>query len=265
MSFLDHLEELRWHLIRSVVAIVVFSIAAFLAKDLVWNTLILGPTKSDFLTYRFLCDIAERFNKPVLCFGDIPIDLIVTEITAQFTMHIKSSFIFGLILGFPYAFWEIWRFIKPGLHSNERKASRGVVFVVTMLFFLGVLFGYLVVTPISLNFLSNYQLDIAIQNQIKINSIIGLVSALTLACGLMFQLPMLAYILAKAGIVTPQLMRRFRKHAIVVILVLGAIITPPDITSQILIALPLTLLYEISILVAKRVVKRKAKQEKEAL
>ena len=263
MSFLDHLEELRWHLIRSVAAIAVFTIGAFIAKDFVWNTLILGPTKSDFPTYRFLCNIADKLGTPLLCFGEIPIDLIVTEITAQFTMHIKSSFIIGLVLGFPYLFWEIWRFVKPGLHPNERNASRGVVLVVTFLFFLGVLFGYYLVTPVSLNFLSNYQLDAAIDNKIKINSIVGFVSALTLACGLMFQLPMLAYILAKAGIVTPGLMKRFRKHAIVAILVLSAVITPPDVTSQILISLPLMLLYEISIIVAKRVVKRKAKEERE--
>lgn len=263
MSFLDHLEELRWHLIRSVAAILVFSIAAFVFKDFIWGTVILGPTESDFWTYRFLCDMAELLEAPLLCFGDIPMELINTEITAQFTVHIKSSLIIGLALGFPYIFWEIWRFVKPGLHATERNASRGIVFVVSLLFISGVLFGYFVVTPLSINFLSNYSLAESINNQIKITSIVSLVATLALACGFMFQLPIATYILAKAGIISPQLMKTYRKHAIVVILVVSAIITPPDVISQILIALPLMLLYEISIKVCKRVVKKAEKKRKE--
>lgn len=263
MSFLDHLEELRWHLIRSVASILVFSIAAFVFKDFIWGTVILGPTESDFWTYRFLCDMAELLEAPLLCFGDIPMELINTEITAQFTVHIKSSLIIGLALGFPYIFWEIWRFVKPGLHATERNASRGIVFVVSLLFISGVLFGYFVVTPLSINFLSNYSLAESINNQIKITSIVSLVATLALACGFMFQLPIATYILAKAGIISPQLMKTYRKHAIVVILVVSAIITPPDVISQILIALPLMLLYEISIKVCKRVVKKAEKKRKE--
>ncbi|MCE7994892.1 MAG: twin-arginine translocase subunit TatC [Roseivirga sp.] len=263
MSFLDHLEELRWHLIRSVASILVFSIAAFVFKDFIWGTVILGPTESDFWTYRFLCDMAELLEAPLLCFGDIPMELINTEITAQFTVHIKSSLIIGLALGFPYIFWEIWRFVKPGLHPTERNASRGIVFVVSLLFISGVLFGYFVVTPLSINFLSNYSLAESINNQIKITSIVSLVATLALACGFMFQLPIATYILAKAGIISPQLMKTYRKHAVVVILVVSAIITPPDVISQILIALPLMLLYEISIKVCKRVVKKAEKKRKE--
>lgn len=263
MSFLDHLEELRWHLIRSVASILVFSIAAFVFKDFIWGTVILGPTKSDFWTYRFLCDMADLLETPLLCFGDIPMILINTEITAQFTVHIKSSLIIGLALGFPYIFWEIWRFVKPGLHATERNASRGIVFVVSLLFISGVLFGYFVVTPLSINFLSNYSLAESINNQIKITSIVSLVATLALACGFMFQLPVATYILAKAGIISPLLMKTYRKHAVVVILVVSAIITPPDVISQVLIALPLMLLYEISIKVCKRVV-RKAERKRKA-
>lgn len=263
MSFLDHLEELRWHLIRSVIAISVFSIAAFIAKDFVWDTLILGPTKSDFWTYRFLCDMAEWLNAPLLCFGDIPMELINTKITAQFTNHIKSSFIIGLALGFPYIFWEVWRFIKPGLHSTEKNASRGIVFSVSMLFAIGLVFGYFVVTPLSINFLANYSLSDVIDNKIEVGSIVGMVATLALACGFMFQLPVASYILAKAGIVTPQLMKTYRKHALVAILVISAIITPPDVISQIIIALPLMLLYEVSISVCKRVVRKAERKRKE--
>ena len=255
MSFLDHLEELRWHLIRSIIAIVVFAIGAFLAKDFIWNEVIFGPLKSDFLTYQVLCNLAEKLNAPLLCFGQTPVDVINTQITGQFTMHIKSSLIIGLILGFPYIFWEIWHFVKPGLRSPEKKASRGIVFTVSILFMTGVLFGYFIVSPLSINFLLNYQLAEVINNRITITSVVSLVATLALACGLMFQLPVASYILAKAGILGSQTMKTYRRHAIVVILIVSAIITPPDVISQILIALPLMLLYEISIVVSKRIAK----------
>lgn len=261
MSFLDHLEELRWHLVRSAAAIVVFSIAAFLAKDFVWNVLIFGPTKSDFWTYQKLCQLSEFLNTPLLCLGtDIPIDIQNRQITGQFTMHIKSSLIVGLILAFPYTFWEIWRFIKPGLRNQEKKASRGAVIIVSFLFLLGIAFGYFIVTPLSINFLANYTLSDVIQNIIDINSLVGLVSTLALACGVMFQLPVVTYFLSKAGIITPKLMKTYRRHSIVVILIISAVITPPDVISQLLIALPLLLLYEISIVISARIHKRMDKE-----
>ena len=260
MGFLDHLEELRWHLVRSVVAIVVFSVAAFLAKDFVWKGVILAPIYSNFWTYKQLCYLAELFKTPVLCLGDIPIDIQNRTITGQFTMHIKSSLVIGLVLAFPYAFWEIWRFVKPGLRHSERSASRGVVLAVSFLFITGVLFGYYIVTPLSLNFLGNYSLVDSIDNNIDITSILNTITTLVLACGFMFQLPMATYILSKAGIVTPDLMKRYRRHSIVVILLLSAIITPPDVMSQILIALPLSLLYEISIVISKRINKKRERE-----
>ena len=260
MGFLDHLEELRWHLVRSVVAIVVFSVAAFLAKDFVWKGVILAPIYSDFWTYKQLCYLAELFKTPVLCLGDIPIDIQNRTITGQFTMHIKSSLVIGLVLAFPYAFWEIWRFVKPGLRHSERSASRGVVLAVSFLFITGVLFGYYIVTPLSLNFLGNYSLVDSIDNNIDITSILNTITTLVLACGFMFQLPMATYILSKAGIVTPDLMKRYRRQSIVVILLLSAIITPPDVMSQILIALPLSLLYEISIVISKRINKKRERE-----
>jgi len=256
MGFLDHLEELRWHLVRSVAAIAVFSVAAFLAKDFIWQKVILGPIYPEFWTYVKLCDLADFLKTPILCLGEIPIEIQNRTITGQFTMHIKSSVIIGLVLGFPYTFWEVWRFVKPGLKNTEKTASRGIVIAVSFLFILGVSFGYFIVTPLSLNFLGNYSLVDSIKNDIDIASIMGLVATLALACGFMFQLPMVTYILSKAGIIGPKVMRRYRRHAIVVILIISAIITPPDVISQVLIALPLSLLYEVSIIISKRINKK---------
>ena len=263
MSFLDHLEELRWHLIRSALAILGFSIFAFLAKDFVWNEIIFGPTRADFWTYQKLCALADQLSSPLLCLGkDIPIDIQNRQITGQFTLHIKSSIIVGLILAFPYTFWEIWRFIKPGLRKEEKRSSRGAVVVVTFLFLSGISFGYFIVTPLSINFLANYNLSDIIQNIIDINSLVGLVSTLALACGIMFQLPVVTYFLSKAGIITPRLMKAYRRHSVVVILIISAVITPPDVISQLLIALPLLFLYEISIIISRRIEKRAEKEQK---
>ncbi|MBO3698721.1 twin-arginine translocase subunit TatC [Roseivirga sp. E12] len=255
MGFLDHLEELRWHLVRAAASVFIFSIAAFLFKDIIFET-ILGPTQSNFWTYQQLCRLAELINTPALCLGDMDMVIQNRTVTGQFVWHIKSSLVVGLILGFPYTFWEVWRFVKPGLRNTEKKASRGVVVVVTFLFLLGVLFGYFIVTPLSFNFLYNYELSIKIDNIFDLSSIIGMVATLTLACGLMFQLPVVTYILSKAEIITPKLMKRYRRHSIVVILIISAIITPPDVISQVLIAMPLTFLYEISIIISRRVQKR---------
>ncbi len=259
MGFLDHLEELRWHLVRSFASVFVFAIAAFLAKDFFWNVMVMGPTKSDFWTYRKLCELGSLIGSPVLCIDEMNISIQNRTLQGQFLVHIKTSLIAGLVLAFPYTFWEVWRFIKPGLKGNERKASRGIVFVVTLLFLAGVAFGYFVVTPLSVNFLYNYKLSADIQNIIDVTNVMSLVASLALACGLMFQLPVVSYMLSKAGIVTPALMKNYRRHAFVVILVISAIITPPDVISQILIALPLTLLYEVSIIISRRVNKKREK------
>ncbi len=261
MSFLDHLEELRWHLVRSLIAIVVFAIAAFLAKHLVFHIILLGPSRVDFWTYEMLCKLSDILNSTALCIDELPFIIQSRQMTGQFAMHITSSFVIGLILAFPYAFWEIWRFIKPGLYPKERNAARGATFYVSFLFMIGVLFGYFIVTPVSINFLSNYQLDPSIQNEFDIVSYILTVITLILACGILFQLPIVIYFLTRAGLVTPQLMRTYRKHAIIVILVLGAMITPPDPFSQILVAVPLLGLYQISILISKRVLRREEKEE----
>jgi len=257
MSFLEHLEELRWHLVRASIAIAVFAIAAFVSKSFVFHTVILGPSRPDFFTYQMLCKLGELMNTPLICIDELPFIIQSRQMTGQFTMHISSSLVIGLICSFPYVFWEIWRFVSPGLYFTEKRAARGATFFVSVLFISGVLFGYFIISPLSINFLANYQLDQSILNEFDIISYVSTVSMLVLASGLMFQLPIVIYFLSTAGLVTPALMRRYRRHAIVVILVVSAIITPPDLMSQILIALPLIVLYQISIFISKIVTSKK--------
>lgn len=261
MSFLDHLEELRWHLVRSVASVLIFSVAAFIAKGFIFGVLILGPSRTDFWTYRMLCKLADAVGIDVLCINELPFIIQSRQLTGQFTMHITSSLVVGLICAFPYAFWEIWRFISPGLYSHERNLARGATFFVSFLFMLGVLFGYFVITPVSVYFLANYQLDPSILNEFDIISYVSTVVTLVLASGLIFQLPIVIYFLTKAGIVTPEFLVTYRKHAIVVIFILGAVITPPDPFSQMLVSLPIVGLYEISIMISRRIKRKEDKAE----
>jgi|TARA_R110002020_G_scaffold110253_2_gene254736 sec-independent protein translocase protein TatC len=264
MSFLDHLEALRWHLLRSVAAILILSVAAFLAKSFVFGVVILGPSKVDFVTYRWLCELSDYVGLPALCIDELPFTIQSRQMTGQFTMHMTSSFVVGFIASFPFVFWEVWRFISPGLYDQEKNAARGAVFFVSLLFFMGAGFGYFILSPLSINFLSNYQLDPSILNEFDITSYISTLTMLVLASAIMFQLPVVVYFLAMSGLVTSGMLRSYRRHAIVVILVLSAIITPPDVISQILIAMPILVLYEAGIQIAKRLErKRAAKKAKE--
>lgn len=256
MGFLDHLEELRWHIIRSLIAIIVISIAAFAAKGFIIDTVILGPSKTDFWTYRMLCELADLLDSPALCIDQLSFELVSRKLSSQFMTHISVSFAVGLALGFPYLFWEIWRFIRPGLYEKERKASRGATFSVSLLFILGVMFGYFIIAPISVRFFASYEVSPQLENLFDLSSYISTVTLIVFGSGLLFQLPVIVYFLTKAGIVSSNLMRTYRKHSIVVILILGAMITPPDPFSQVLIALPLMLLYQLSIYIAKRIEKR---------
>ncbi|MCH7535411.1 MAG: twin-arginine translocase subunit TatC [Bacteroidetes bacterium] len=262
MSFLQHLESLRWVIIRSVVAIVLVGIVAFLNVDFVFNTVLLGPKNSDFLTYRLLCALVAKFNlSDALCITEIPFRLISTNISGQFITHMMVSFQTGLIVAFPYILFEIWNFIKPALHDNEKKYSSGFILIGSLLFFIGVMFGYYVIAPLSVNFLGNYHVSEEIENTFTIGSYISTVSTITLAAGIIFELPIIVYFLTKIGIVTPVTMRKYRRHSIVAVLILSAIITPPDVVSQILVALPLVVLYEISIRISKIVIKNKEEND----
>jgi sec-independent protein translocase protein TatC len=253
LTFLEHLEELRWTLVRSALAVMVCTIVAFMYKDLVFDTLILAPQRADFVTYRIFCHIAQRFGlDQSFCADSTGFTLMNTSMGGQFMVHIMVSFSMGVILAFPYVLWELWRFIKPGLGGNERGAVRGVVFFASLLFLLGVAFGYYVLAPMSIQFLGTYKVSDAVPNMVDLNSYIGTITSLTLWTGVVFELPMVVYFLARTGIIGPKFLRKYRRHAYVLILFIGAIITPPDVTSQLLVSLPLMGLYEMSILLAAR-------------
>jgi sec-independent protein translocase protein TatC len=259
MSFLEHLEELRWHIIRSILAVVIFMVVAFMFKNLIFDTIILAPKNSQFITNRLLCGLGHLVNTNLLCINTQPFNLINIKMSGQLTTHIAVAMVAGVILAFPYILWEFWRFLKPALHSNEKKHTRGAVLSASLLFFAGVLFGYFLLTPLSIHFLSRYEVSADVTNQINIRSYIGTLSSICLATGLVFELPIITFFLTKIGLVTPAFMRKYRKHSIVVIVVLAAIITPPDIFSQILVCFPLLILYEISIMISKRVMRKKEK------
>ena len=258
MSFLEHLEELRYRLMRSVIAIFVVAIVLFIFKDFVFNEIIFGPRHLDFASFRAWCWISHQIGlAEKLCVTSIDYEIINTTMLGKFTAHILVSLIGGFIVAFPYVFWEFWSFIKPGLRQNESRVARGVVFFTALLFFFGVFFGYYVIAPLSLQFLGNYELA-DVKSTITIMSYMKLVASITLATGIIFQLPIAVFFLSKIGIVTPELLKKFRKHALVAVLVLAAIITPPDLTSQILVALPVLLLYELSIVISRRVQRKRA-------
>ena len=257
MSFLEHLEVLRWHLVRSAIVLGVLTLVAFFNKSFIFDTIILAPKNANFWTYHFLCSVSKMFGMDeALCINEIPFTLISIDMSGQFSTHIWVSMIAGVVVAFPYICWEIWSFIKPALHQNEIKYSRGIVFFSSLLFTLGVLFGYYFIAPLSINFLGSYTVSEEVKNSISLNSYITTITTLTLAAGIVFELPILVYFLSKIGILTPQFMRHYRKHAIVIILIIAAIITPPDVASQILVTIPILILYEISIFISGFVVKK---------
>ena len=261
MSFLDHLEIFRWHLIRAAAAIMFFAVIAFIYKDIVFDSILLGPRDPDFPTYRVLCSISQYLGlQDALCLEESPFSLMNITMSGQFSTHITTSIFAGFIISFPYVFWEMWRFISPALHSGETKLARGVVFFSSLLFMFGIVFGYYVVAPLSVNFLGSYQVSSEVANQISLTSFISTVTTVSFANGIIFELPILVYFLTKIGLLTPEFMRLYRKHALVITLILSAIITPPDITSQILVSLPLIVLYEMSIKISSRVIKNQEKK-----
>lgn len=265
MSFLEHLEELRWHVIRALVAVIIFTIGAFVLAPWVFENIIFAPARVDFPTFKWLCKLGDMLSYDGLCVKDIPFKVQSRNMTGQFTMHIMSSFIIGLVVAFPYVVWELWRFIKPGLQKSERKYSRGAVGAVSVLFFLGVTFGYFVIVPWMVYFLANYSISDMVVNEFDITSYVSTVVLLVLGSGLLFQLPVVIFFLTKIGIVTPEFLRKYRKHSIIIILIVAAIVTPPDPLSQMLITIPLYMLFEISILISASVAKRRAREEAEEL
>ncbi|MFN8237379.1 MAG: twin-arginine translocase subunit TatC [Chitinophagales bacterium] len=263
MGFFDHIEALRWNIMRSAVVIVVFSIIAFTQKKFIFDDLLFGPTQPDFPTNRLFCWLEANYSFFTgLCIQDVSFTFINTDITGQFMLHLQMAMYVGAIAAFPYVFWEIWRFVKPALHEREIRNTRGIVFVTSFLFTIGCLFGYFVIAPFSINFLIQYEATSIIKNMIDINSYIGLLITLTIPTGVLFELPMLVFLLTKLGILTPDFMRKGRKISYVAILIIVAIITPQgDITSLLLISTPIFVLYELSISISARVYKQIVRDE----
>lgn len=259
MSFLGHLDALRWHLVRTAIVIVILAGVAFCFPEILFGKIILGPKDPHFFTYQFLCDVSHKWGMgDALCFSEFNFTFQNIEVTGQFTLAMWGSIVAGLIIGFPYLLWEVWRFIKPALKEKESKAATGFIAYATVLFLMGILFGYFIVTPMAIYFLGNYQVDPSIKNNFSIDSYISVVTTLVLLMGLVFELPILVFFLAKFGIITAKFMGKYRKYAIIIILIVAAVITPTtDVFTQMLVALPLYVLYEASIIVAKRVEKKR--------
>jgi len=252
MSFLEHLESLRWVLIRSSLAIIVGAVISFFFLDFIFDVVIFGPKDPNFITYRFFCEIAQFFGADEnMCIKELNFTIQSRQMGSQFNTAIWMGITIGFILGFPFILWELWKFIRPALYENEKKNARWFIVIASFLFFLGVLFGYYILAPLSINFLGNFSVSQHVHNEFDIDSYIGTIKTCILASGLIFELPILMYFLAKLGIIKANSLRKYRKIAIVIILVISAIITPPDVVSQIIVSVPLLILYQISIYIVK--------------
>ena len=253
MSLLDHIDILRWHLFRSVIAIAIGALIVGIFNEFFISNVLLGPTHADFPTYGFLCSTGKLIGLDQLCMDGIGIQMQSVGVGNQFSMFFLIIVIGGIIIAFPYIFLQFWKFVKPGLNARELNKTRGVVFWVSLLFFSGVFFGYFVIAPYTINFFANFQLDSSIENRWTINSYIDTLVPIILGTGLAFQLPLVMLFLAKIGLASASFLSRKRKHAVVIIVIVAGIITPPDVLSQVIVSLPLLLLYEISILLIRKV------------
>ena len=263
MSFFDHLEVLRWHLVRSSIAIVIFTGFAWSFYDFIFDKIIMGPKNPDFWTYRLMCRLGEKYNLgPDFCITSIPFNIMNTQMAGQFTLQLNSSLLIGIILGVPYLLYEVWRFVKPGLTDLEKKSATDFTFYATFLFAIGILFCYYIISPLSISFLANYTVSDIIENNITIDSYLSTVATLTIGSGLIFELPILIFVLSKLGIMTPAFMRASRRYSTVLILIISAVVTPtPDLISMFTVSFPLFLLYEISIWISASVEKKRQKAE----
>lgn len=263
MSFLQHLEELRWHLVRSVIVVIGLAIVFFCLNNFLFDTVIFGPLRQDFISYRTLCSLGHSIGAgDVMCINVTTQHLQTLSASEQFFTHMWIAFLAGLICGFPYVLWEVWRFIKPALKTTEASPVRFFVIIASLLFLIGICFGYFLLFPMSYNFLVSYKVSDSgiVQTNNTLDDYISLISTMTLVSGVIFELPILVYFLTRMTLLSPTFMRKYRKHALIVILILAAVITPsPDITSQMVVAIPMYLLYEISIFVSLYVVRKHQK------
>lgn len=267
MTFWEHLEQLRWHLVRSISVVVILGVVAFMGKDFIFDYVILAPKSSEFITNRALCELSKwtsshwsAISPDALCIENFNLKLINIKMAGQFLIHLWISVFAGIIVAIPYIIFEIWRFVKPALYQNEQKYTRGAVFWSSFLFLVGISFSYFLIVPLAVMFLGSYNVSASVENQIALTSYISTVVSLTFAVGIVFELPIFVFFLTKVGILTPDFMRKNRKVMYVVVLIIAAIITPADVFSQILVAIPLVGLYEVSILISKRVYKKRAQE-----
>ena len=256
MSFLDHLEELRWRIVKSVIAILVFGVGMWFVKEWVIQHLFIAMTKPSFISFQFMCDYLN------LCIEEIPIKFQSNKVGAQFTYALLMCLVGGIIIAFPFVFHQIWGFIKPGLRENEKQFVSGITFYVSLLFFIGVVFGYLVVAPLCIQFFGSFQIASEFENIWMIGSFMSLIISSVMFTGLLFLLPVVIYILSKIGVITPEFLKKYRKHSIVGVLILSALITPPDFISQIIVSIPIIILYEVGIYISKRVEKSRLAAER---
>lgn len=255
MSFLDHLEALRWHIIKSILAIVIFGILAYTFSSIIWREIIFAPNSDQFWTSQMIIKINHLFGVQSDGLNKHPLKLINFDMSGQFMVDVWMAIIAGFILAFPYVVYQFWSFIKPALYENERKYASGAVLVMSGLFFMGVLFGYYLIVPFSIDWLGSYNIDPSVSNQINIQSYISSVISIVIAGGIAFELPVVIYFLSKVGLLTPRFLRKYRKHSYIILLIIAAIITPPDVLSQMIVSIPLIILYEISIFISSRVAK----------
>jgi sec-independent protein translocase protein TatC len=262
MSFLDHLEELRWLLIRSTLAIIAMSVVVYFFSDYIFDTIIFGPANPNFITYRFFCDASHYIGfADSICITELPFTIQNTSMEGQVNVFVWTCITAGFILAFPFILWELWKFISPALYKHEKKNAKLFIFIASILFFLGVLFGYFVVVPMSVNFVATFSISKVVKNEFNLDSYIGMIKTSVIASGLYFELPIIIYFLTKLGLVTADFLRKYRKYAVVIVLIIAAIVTPPDVVSQVTVAIPMLLIYEASIFLSAFVTKKENKNE----
>ena len=265
MSFIEHLEALRWHIVRSVLAVMVLAIFAFIKIDWIFENIIMGPLKSDFLSVVGLCKLSHFLHiGNTLCLPAANVQLQTTAFGSQFISSITIAFVCGFIIAFPYIFLEFWRFVKPALSPKEVKSTRGSIFFVTFFFLLGISFGYFLLAPFTFSFLSNYKLGMSgmLITRPTLDDYLDNLLDILIGSGIAFQKHLISVVLSQNGLITPPFLRTYRKYAYVAILFVAAVITPsPDWMSQTIVALPLIVLYEISISISVRVEKNIKKRD----
>ncbi|MBN8673046.1 MAG: twin-arginine translocase subunit TatC [Chitinophagales bacterium] len=265
MTFIDHLEQLRWHLIRSVIAVVIGAVVVLIYANQIVDDILMAPTRANFISSKWLCSLGHKINiGDTLCFPPVNASFLENTMTGQFISYFTLGFIGGFIIAFPYIFWEFWKFVKPALSPKELKKTRGIIIWVSFLFFTGVAFGYFILTPFMVNFYFNFKLSPQIVIMPSFSDYLENLIYTTVGIGVLFQMPLLVMVLARIGILTAKFLRKYRRHAFVIIVIAAAIITPStDPFSLTIVTIPLYLLFEASIIVASRINKSQEKEKAE--